>query len=241
MTIASQEVLDGIREFDSATMFNAVIESMGAKQGGSELEGKGGMPIVYTDATLRSLLPDLGTSVGYAVTCEVTALDPDSAKIDWHEYYDALDETPAPIGGVIKDIDSRAGRGAVLGDGMAGTHKLLGVTGIVVGGSVRDLAGIEQVGMPVWGTGLVPGHGVFNLIRSNVPVVVAGLLIHPGDLLICDRDGLTQIPKAMDPAVALDKAREIRDREQSYQKLFNEPGMTWPKLKEIQLKMRAES
>jgi regulator of RNase E activity RraA len=238
MTIASKEVLDGIKEFDSATMFNAVVESMGGSQGGTELEGRGGVPIVFTDPTLRCLLPDLGTAVGYAVTCEVTALDPDSAKIDWHEYYDLLDETAAPIVGVIKDIDSRAGRGAVLGDGMAGTHKLLGVTGIVVDGSVRDLAGIEQVGIPAWGKGLVPGHGVFNLIRTNIPVVVAGLLIHPGDLLICDRDGVTQIPKDMDPAVVLDMAREIRERELSYQKRFVEPGMTWAKLKEIQLKMR---
>ena len=61
MTATSQEVIDGIKEFDSATMFNAVIESMGGSQGGTELEGQGGMPIVYTDPTLRCLLPDLGS------------------------------------------------------------------------------------------------------------------------------------------------------------------------------------
>lgn len=240
MTTILRQVLEGIREFDSATMFNAVVESLGGSQGGTELEGKGGVPIVYTDATLRCLLPSLGSSVGYAVTCEVTALDPDSPKIDWHEYYDVLDETPSPIVAVIKDVDSRPGRGAVLGDGMAATHKLLGATGIVVDGSVRDLAGIEQVGMPVWGKGIVPGHGVFNLIRANVPVAVAGLLIHPGDLLICDRDGVTRIPRDMDPEVVLEKAREIREREQSYAKVIEEPGMTWARLKRIQLDMRDE-
>ena len=240
MTATSQEVIDGIKEFDSATMFNAVVESMGGSQGGSELEGKGGMPIVYTDPTLRCLLPDLGSAVGYAVTCEVTALDPDSRKIDWHDYYDKLDATPSPVIGVIKDIDSRAGRGAVLGDGMATTHKMVGATGIVVDGSVRDLAGIEQVGIPAWGKGLVPGHGVFNLIRADIPVVVAGLLIHPNDLLICDRDGVTRIPKDMDPTVVLETARDIREREQAHMKIARQPGMTWAKLKQIQLEMRGE-
>lgn len=240
MTATSQEVIDGIKEFDSATIFNAVVESMGGSQGGTELEGQGGVPIIYTDPSLHCYLPDLGSAVGYAVTCEVTALDPDSRKIDWHDYYDKLDETPSPLIGVIKDIDSRAGRGAVLGDGMASTHKMVGATGIVVDGSIRDLAGIEGVGLPVWGKGLVPGHGVFNLIRADVPVVVAGLLIHPNDLLICDRDGVTRIPNDMDPAVVLDKAREIREREQSYMKIARQPGMTWAKLKQIQLEMRGE-
>lgn len=240
MTSTSQDALEGIRKFDSATIFNAVVESMGGTQGGTELEGKGGIPIVYTDASIRCLLPGLGSAVGYAVTCEVTALDTDSRKIDWHEYYDILDETPSPVVGVIKDIDSRPGRGAVLGDGMAATHKLLGAAGIVVDGSVRDLAGIEQVGMPAWGTGLVPGHGVFNLIRADAPVVVGGLLIHPMDILVCDRDGVTRIPSDMDPDVVLDKAREIRERERGYQKIAEQPGMNWEKLKRIQLEMRGD-
>ena len=96
MTATSQEVIDGIKEFDSATMFNAVVESMGGSQGGTELEGQGGVPIIYTDPTLHCYLPDLGSAVGYAVTCEVTALDPDSRKIDWHDYYDKLDENALP-------------------------------------------------------------------------------------------------------------------------------------------------
>ena len=33
---------------------------------------------------------------------------------------------------------------------MAATHKHLGVTGIVVDGSIHDLAGIERVGLPAW-------------------------------------------------------------------------------------------
>ena len=40
--------------------------------------------------------------------------------------------------------------------------------------------------------------------------------------------------------IVLEKAREIREREQSYMKIARQPGMTWAKLKQIQLEMRGE-
>ena len=44
---AAPEVFAGLRELDTATIFNAVIESRGGSQGGRELEGQGGMPFNY--------------------------------------------------------------------------------------------------------------------------------------------------------------------------------------------------
>ena len=173
MEYASREVLEELKEFDTATLFNAVIESMGASQGGTELEGKGGMPQNYTNPEIRCLLPELGRAVGYAITAEVTTNDPDSEAIPWDEYYDLMEQTPVAMVAVMKDVDSRSGRGASFGDGMATRHKAYGVTGAIVDGSVRDLMGIKDVGLPMWGRGLVPGHGVFSLIRVNTSVTVA--------------------------------------------------------------------
>ena len=214
MQRAPQEVLEALKEFDSATVFNAVVESMGATQGGTELEGKGGVPENYTGPEVRCLLPELGTAVGYAATAELTTNDPDSEAIPMDEYHDLLDRMPAPIVAVIKDVDTRPGRGACFGDGMAALYKALGATGAIVEGTVRDLAGIKAVGLPTWGTGRVPGHGVFNLIRINASVTIAQLRIHPGDLLIADGDGCTKIPQGHDPEEVLRMAGEIRKREQ---------------------------
>jgi len=78
---------------------------------------------------------------------------------------------------------------------MARQHRLNGVTGAVVDGTVRDLGGIRRVGLPIlgWGKGTppslhaslrfppsrvwrgvcaVPGHGPFACGRINVPVTV---------------------------------------------------------------------
>ena len=61
------------------------------------------------------------------------------------------------IGGGDPDVDSRPGRGASFGDGMATLHQRLGVVGALVEGTVRDLVGIRNVGMPVWGVGVDAG------------------------------------------------------------------------------------
>ena len=214
MPRAALEVLDGLKEFDSATVFNAVVEHLGGTQGGLELEGKGGQPLNYTGPEIRSLLPELGSAVGYAVTVELTTNDPDSVGIPWDDYYELLENTGAPIVAVFKDVDSRPGRGASFGDGMAARHKALGVTGVLVDGSVRDLLGIKKVGLPVWGTGLVPGHGVFTLVRMNASITVGGLRVHPGELLVADLDGCTKIPSGYDSEEILRLARGIRAREQ---------------------------
>ena len=224
MQRASKEVLDALKEFDSATVFNAVVEGMGATQGGRELEGKGGQPENYTGPEIKCLLPELGRAVGYVVTCELTTNDPDSVAMSWDEYYDMLERSPDPIIAVIKDVDSRPGRGGAFGDGMAAMHKMLGVTGVVVDGSVRDVAGINAVGLPIWATGTVPGHGVFTLVRVNSSITVGRLQIHPGELMVADTDGCTKVPAGFDLDVLLKKAREIRARENKLHALFQEPG-----------------
>ena len=157
MTTVSAEVLDALKEFDAATLFNAVVASMGGSQGGHELDSGGGVPLNYTGPEVVSMLPELGRAIGTVVTTEVTTNDTDSAAIPWDEYYDTLEATPGPIIAVMRDVDTRPGRGACFGDGMAWRHRMLGVAGAVVEGSVRDLAGIRDAGLPIWGTGRVPG------------------------------------------------------------------------------------
>ncbi len=232
MERASAEVINALKEFDSATVFNAVVEMQGASQGGRELEEAGGQPECYAGPEMRCMLPKLGRAVGYAVTCEITPLDADSPAIPWDEFYDTLDRTPGPIVAVYKDVDSRPGRGASFGDGIAAAHRMLGVTGVLVDGSVRDLEGIERVGLPIWGAGQVPGHGVFSLLRVNSSVTIAGLRINPGELIVADSDGVTKVPEGFDAAGVLDAARKVRDYESSFHALFDDPDVNLAKIKE---------
>ncbi|MBI2505769.1 MAG: RraA family protein [Candidatus Latescibacteria bacterium] len=198
----SQEILDHLREFDSPTLFNAVTRLRGAP-------GEN-----YTDHSIRCLLPELGAVIGYAITAEITTNDPDSPALDWLDYYALLEGTPGPLIAVLKDVDSRPGRGASFGDGMATVHQRLGVTGVLVDGTVRDLAGIRRVGLPVFAWGTVPGHGAFHLTRFNHPLTVGQLRVRPGDLLLADQDGCVQIP-AEHAAEVLRLAHQVRTEEEA--------------------------
>ena len=193
----SDEVLEGFKAFDSATIFNAVVKKIGLPNED------------YTDHRVRCLLPDTGPVIGYAVTAEVTTNDADSVATPWEDYYEVLHRTEGPVVVVLRDVDSRPGRGASFGDGMARLHKKLGTVGVLVEGTVRDLAGIGEVGLPVWAWGTVPGHGVFCATRVGGPVTVGSMRVRSGDLIFADGDGAVRIQEDYAEEV-LRLAEEVR-------------------------------
>lgn len=212
-------IIAGLREFDSATIFNALVR-------------KGGLPNEeYTDHTIRCLLPELGPAVGYAVTAEVTTNDADSPALDWMDYYGYVEQQGGPLIAVMKDVDARPGRGASFGDGMATVHARLGVVGAIVDGTVRDLMGIRRVGLPMWAWGTVPGHGVFHVTRIDTPITVGQLRIRPGDLIFADSDGAVRIPTEH-AADILRLAAEVRTWEAEIFTFYKSPDFSVQKMRE---------
>jgi regulator of RNase E activity RraA len=212
-------IIAGLREFDSATIFNAMVQKLGLPNE------------EYTDHTIRCLLPELGTVVGYAVTAEVTTNDADSPALDWMDYYDYVEKQGGPLVAVMKDVDARPGRGASFGDGMATVHARLGVVGAIVDGTVRDLVGIRRVGLPMWAWGTVPGHGVFHVTRIDTPITVGQLRIRSGDLIFADSDGCVRIPTEH-AADILHLAGEVRQRETEIFAFYKSPDFSVQKMRE---------
>ena len=207
------EQIAALKRYDSATIFNAVALKLGLPN------------LDYTDHTIRCLLPDLGLVVGFAVTAEVTTNDEDSTALEWIDYYDYLGSQQGPLIAVFQDMDTSPGRGASFGDGMARVHKRLGVEGVIVGGTVRDLIGIREVGLPVWAWGKVPGHGLFNMNRFGAPVTVGRLRIHSGDLILADGDSCVRIPTDhIDDVLRL--AEKVRTREAALFDFYESDGFS---------------
>ena len=219
MSDKNTEVLEKFKEFDSATVFNAMVEKLGLPNED------------YTSRDIRYLLPEFGPIVGYAVTAEVTTNDPDSPKIEWIDFYEHMHQQEVPFFTVFKDVDSRPGRGASFGDGMARLYKRLGAVGAIVDGSVRDLEGIRTVGLPIWGSGAVAGHGVFNLTRFNEPVTVGQVRIRPGDLIFADSEGCVRMP-AEHAEDILRLAGEVRAHEAEVFGFYDAPDFSMDKLRE---------
>ncbi len=219
MPTVNPEIIQNLKSFDSPTVFNAMVKKLGLPNE------------EYTSRDIRYLLPELGTVVGYAVTAEVTTNDSDSPAIEWLDFYEYMEQHSGPIVAVVKDVDSRPGRGASFGDGMARLFKRLGAVGAIVDGSVRDLAGIRTAGLPIWGWGTVSGHGVFNLTRFNASVTVGQVRIHPDDLIFADGDGCVRIPTEHAEDI-LRLAGEISDSEARAFEFFDSPDFTVAELRE---------
>jgi regulator of RNase E activity RraA len=232
VTKTNPDVLTAIATFDTPSVFNAVRSLLGGGAEGEGLEHQGGVPVNYTDHTMHAMLPELGMAVGYATTCEVTTNNRDFVDLSWDAYYDYLDATPGPTISVIKDIGTRPGRGSSIGDIMAEQHKLLGSTGMVVDGTIRDIRGLRRAGIPIWGHGQVSGHGLFFTTRFDAPITVSDLAVSPGDLLAADGDGVVKIPDSVDPAALLAELEASRRQEEALVLEYLKPGANLKAIRE---------
>jgi 4-hydroxy-4-methyl-2-oxoglutarate aldolase len=84
---------------------------------------------------------------------------------------------------------------SVAGDILVGMARNAGITGFVTDGIVRDIPGLDAVGIPVFARGVSPnspqkdGPGTIGL-----PIVIGGVIVSPGDLVVADGDGVAIVP-----------------------------------------------
>ena len=110
----------------------------------------------------------------------------------------------------VANISSMGGISASIG-------KRQGEAGAVVDGAVRDIDHSRKIGYPVWSSSVSPATGKWRIetVGINVPVVMAGVTVHPGDLVIADEVGVCFVPRAravevLATAQRLEQAEEER-------------------------------
>lgn len=94
---------------------------------------------------------------------------------------------------VVPATDSAYG---FIGELMATQMQVRGVRGYVTSGGVRDVGELRSMAFPVW-TAHVSAEGTVKDTPGsvNVPVVLGGTLVRPGDVVVADDDGVTIVPR----------------------------------------------
>jgi 4-hydroxy-4-methyl-2-oxoglutarate aldolase len=99
------------------------------------------------------------------------------------------------------------------GDLMSLGAKTQGLAGLVIDACVRDADDIEAMGFPVFSRGLcIRGTSSYEDGHLNVPIVIGEVIIHPGDIIVGDRDGVVVVPQSrIEEAIEKATAREARE------------------------------
>ena len=174
-------------------------------------------------------LAELGAATIYEANGQRDALDPGLKPLDaatriagravtvalepadnWYIHVALLEANEGDI--LVVDAKGYVQAGA-WGDVLTLAAMQRGLAGLVIDGAVRDSRQIVNVGFPVFSRGgrirktskIQPG-------KLNVPVIVGGITINPGDILIGDADGLVRVlPQDVESALAASHARENKE------------------------------
>jgi regulator of RNase E activity RraA len=133
--------------------------------------------------------------------------------------------SPQPVVLVLQDVGPQPRKSAHFGEVMGTLSRRLGTVGIVTNGGLRDLDEVRRLGLHYFGPGLVPSHGQPRLLSVNVPVVIDGVPIQPGDLIHGDVNGVTLVPLSVAGQVA-EAALQVRQAEAQLMDYINGPDFS---------------
>ncbi|MES5818570.1 RraA family protein [Streptomyces sp. RG80] len=106
---------------------------------------------------------------------------------------------------------------ALAGGNVCAVAQRRGIAAFVVDGLIRDLGEVREAGFPVFARGVIPIPGTKRKLGTlGEPVRVGGVLIHPGDIVVADEEGVVVTPAARrEEILTAARARLAKEAEES--------------------------
>ena len=167
------------------------------------LGGQGGL-----DWRIKPVIAGQASFCGPALTC-------DAGPADNLAVFEALPHVRP--GDVIMAATGFHTGCAIVGDLLLGMARNAGATAFITDGCVRDLPGIEAVGLPCFALGVTPNSPAKEgPAKVGMPIVVGGVAVATGDILVGDQDGVVVVPyDRIDEVIA--RLAQVREAEAAFE------------------------